>query len=846
MTNNFRSTNPNFPTLVKLPFGWMRKLILLFSLALLGWFLLVNSVAVAQTDKRQAGVMELAAQSKPTSGKRVALLLANSKYVTSPLSNPKNDLALMEKTLRSLGFEVVGGISKGQDLKAAEMAQLLRGEFRSALRNADTAVVFYAGHGKAFDGETYLLDVNYAFIGKESVDYQSLALTNIYKEIENASVPHNFVFIDACRTLPGPTQNRGNNQRNIGLAQPKDPANTITLFSTGLGSAAKDGVGSANSPFTTVLARELAKPGQDWDDIEKAISREVKKDTKNEQQPKRYGGLDVKYYFNIQAPTTIVVQPAPTTASTASSVELVFWASAERLNTITAYQNYLNKYPKGEFAPMAQTSIEGLRAAQALATSVAAAQRPAVVTSIASQPIEIRHEELKLAMSKYFLDDEAKIKALSDLSQRGNIFASLMLSKLEVVNKIVVPVKLEIDHLKLAVREIERLSAEGDLIALSWQSNVYYSGLAGQKVDLPKAVRTIKLAASAGYPYAQYRYGYMLEIGKGVPKSELEALDWYRKGDAGGNISATYSLAHYLIDRKEDPDESFRLFQKAANAGSSDAILLKSLLTAMSQTSGSEIPADVLKTWREYADAGNFVVTLFLYQIGKEKTAQFTDSETFQRLQKIVSIINSSELLFELGANHFDGKGVNKNPLEAQKWYDKALKIGGNKTLFEFGKRYSKGIGVIKNQSKAMSLYNQAVQRGGAQELRMMGDIYKRGDGVEQDKTTAIAWYRKAVAAGDAEAMYSLSKMYEDGDGVAVNGLEAFNLLNKAALAGNVTAMNSLGLAYKSGNGVTQNQTLAAEWLRKSIDAGYVESSLTSLLSFDLRSVSLNFEGETH
>ena len=69
---------------------------LLLNFAVLSCLLLANTTVLAQKkDDRNAAVIELAGANKPTNGKRVALLLANSKYVTSPLSNPKNDLALM-------------------------------------------------------------------------------------------------------------------------------------------------------------------------------------------------------------------------------------------------------------------------------------------------------------------------------------------------------------------------------------------------------------------------------------------------------------------------------------------------------------------------------------------------------------------------------------------------------------------------------------------------------------------------------------------------------------------------------------------------------------------------------
>ncbi len=38
---------------------------------------------------------------------RVALVIGNSAYDTSPLKNPANDARLIAKTLRELGFQVI-------------------------------------------------------------------------------------------------------------------------------------------------------------------------------------------------------------------------------------------------------------------------------------------------------------------------------------------------------------------------------------------------------------------------------------------------------------------------------------------------------------------------------------------------------------------------------------------------------------------------------------------------------------------------------------------------------------------------------------------------------------------
>src|SRR3954452_8876799 len=75
--------------------------------------------------------------------KRVALVIGNSNYqhaVTLP--NPVNDGKLMADTLRKAGFTVIEGL----DLDKVGMGKVLD-QFTEAAYDADTAVVYYAGHG---------------------------------------------------------------------------------------------------------------------------------------------------------------------------------------------------------------------------------------------------------------------------------------------------------------------------------------------------------------------------------------------------------------------------------------------------------------------------------------------------------------------------------------------------------------------------------------------------------------------------------------------------------------------------------------------------------------------------
>ena len=86
--------------------------------------------------------------------KRVALVIGNSTYQNAPLlPNPANDAAAIAATLKAAGFDVV---DSRLNLAATDMKRALR-DFADQARDADIALVYYAGHGIEIDGANYLI-----------------------------------------------------------------------------------------------------------------------------------------------------------------------------------------------------------------------------------------------------------------------------------------------------------------------------------------------------------------------------------------------------------------------------------------------------------------------------------------------------------------------------------------------------------------------------------------------------------------------------------------------------------------------------------------------------------------
>ena len=130
--------------------------------------------------------------------KRVAFVVGNSSYQNVvALANPANDAGAVADMFRKAAFEVV---ESRRDLKNAEMRRALR-DFTEKTRDADIAVIYYAGHGLEVNGTNYLVPVD-AVLERDTDAYdEAIALDRILQAIEPAKQLR-LVILDACRDNP--------------------------------------------------------------------------------------------------------------------------------------------------------------------------------------------------------------------------------------------------------------------------------------------------------------------------------------------------------------------------------------------------------------------------------------------------------------------------------------------------------------------------------------------------------------------------------------------------------------------------------------------------------------------
>jgi hypothetical protein len=296
--------------------------------------------------------------------KRVALVLGNSAYQNvAKLPNPVNDSAAIAATLTAAGFDVV---DSRRDLPAAETRRALR-DFADRARDADIAVVYYAGHGIEVDGTNYLIPVDARLERDTDVYDEAFSLDRVLLAIEPAKQLR-LVILDACRDNPfAKIMKRTVASRAIGQGLAKvEPAspNTLIAYAAKAGSTAADG-DSRNSPFTSALVKHITTPGLDVRKALGFVRDDVLKNTSNRQEPYVYGSLGGDDVALVPAKAT-----AP--ASSAQADARKDYELALQIGNKEALNAYLTQYPDGFYASLAKLQLAKFAAEE---TRIAATEK---------------------------------------------------------------------------------------------------------------------------------------------------------------------------------------------------------------------------------------------------------------------------------------------------------------------------------------------------------------------------------------------------------------------------------------------------------------------------------------
>lgn len=277
------------------------------------------SVPIEQTDA--ATPVETPAAQDPNSvqlapldqaGRRFALVFGNGAYPHGDaLPSAPKDAVLIGKALQARGYHVLVGL----DRTLSQMRQDLH-SFESMSAQAETRVIYFAGHGFEFEHSNYLMPVDLPVSIREmdaqQIQTNAVRLDDVLMPLQDAEGVV-IALIDACRVGPS----RGSRQA-LALGKFSPPQGTILAYATAPGQTASDslrayGFDADHSPYAFFLASALSDKSIDrWDQALMAATSVVKTQTRGAQQP----------WINVQANSIPDLGPLETDSTLGSGSAL--------------------------------------------------------------------------------------------------------------------------------------------------------------------------------------------------------------------------------------------------------------------------------------------------------------------------------------------------------------------------------------------------------------------------------------------------------------------------------------------------------------------------------------------
>jgi len=147
----------------------------------------------------------------------------------------------------------------------------------------------------------------------------------------------------------------------------------------------------------------------------------------------------------------------------------------------------------------------------------------------------------------------------------------------------------------------------------------------GVPQDIEEAARWYQRSAQQGFALSQYRLGTYYERGLGVPRDVGRAQAWYQRAAEQGNVKAMHNLAVILAGRDSggpDYTRAAQWFQKAAEHGLRDSLFNLAIL----HESGLGVEQDFQKAYKYLALA-----------------AQSGDQQAVKRLQQVRSRLSAPD-----------------------------------------------------------------------------------------------------------------------------------------------------------------------------------------------------------
>ena len=512
---------------------------------------------------------------------RLALIIGNASYKSSPLNNPVNDARLMEKVLKDAGFTTI----KAENASIREMRRLVR-DFGDKLKASGGVGLFYfAGHGVQVRGENFLVSTDSDILNEDEIADDSVNVSVILEKMQTANNRMNLIILDACRNNPFATKSRS---ALSGLAAVSAPSGSLVAYSTAPGSVASDGKGK-NGLYTEYLAKAIAQPGLPVEEVFKQVRSSVRKDSNFQQTPWENTALEGQFFFKAAIPVVVAALPPPPPVVIAKPepvivqpskpdpvvVDMAFWESVKGSQRTGELQAYLTQFPSGVFAVLARIRIDEIKTLAAapppLPPKPVVEQKPLplVVASLGNSPSASQTSGSTIAAAE--VQTSAPVKAQD--GSLGNLVMTDTLFGKKTVLKVLVT---KSDASQTAYSTGDIVSKDGKVLQVR-VGEVVFRVTSGQLWAVPSkeaASGEATLSSVAGQFDANGTIKWKsTSIGGG--KFRIESYVSYNWKTFGGQLTVTQGNWTVTYSGKSDLPESSSTVLRANWGGSDNMVSIE-------------------------------------------------------------------------------------------------------------------------------------------------------------------------------------------------------------------------------------------------------------------------------
>jgi len=222
-----------------------------------------------------------------------------------------------------------------------------------------------------------------------------------------------------------------------------------------------------------------------------------------------------------------------------------------------------------------------------------------------------------------------------------------------------------------------------------------------EQQSLEDFLQNTSLSAQSGTPHGQYYLGWLYRTGRGVQKSNAEAIKWWKLAAENGSVDAQYALGS--IYRRGDG-------------------LLKS-------------GAEAVKWWKLAAESGSVDAQYALGWIYRNGDGVHKNNAEAVKWWKLAAENGETRAQGNLGGMYLYGKGTRKNLAEALRLLRTAASSGDANAQYTIGFSRERAIPL----DERMEWLHKAADNGHFMAQRFLAVLYASGSVVERrDLVTAL------------------------------------------------------------------------------------------------------------